>query len=669
MYIHDLNQRDNLQNVLNCLSMIMPTLNLSVTGKVELLKSCGAEKTLALKVGAPVILIRNLQAGMFNGSRGIVHSLEPNKAPIVNINGRLIVAEKCRFEVYDPKSKSVLASRTQYPFKLAYGLTVHRAQGQTVDKLEIDCYSFFAPGQMGVAVGRAVRISGLRIINYNSAAAHLKHPQVVYDFYQSPSAAALDDLSCCRNIRQPDAVQRPGIDSDQNDRSSDRLSDQPPTYRFPSLPDKTNLTSPYRIQDFIQSHNTSTFVPENISNSFLDHLQTHSDFLYSNLKPMMQKRKKSKDDIAIIYTDVNDFLTSSDHQLACMRLSESPKPQKLSTKLFLWLLDSELKKAAELIVSKDESKLKEVQSEATSPSQLSSAASSKIRHLAGACLHKIISRMRSIVSHNLGKSSVRSRTQRDWGFKLHRLLKGLRVSEETVLKSTTIPESMYEIEFRQGPSRGLMHVSDDVYLFFCHLHIFLQQFLSAKAFHVFDNRIHLICRQKLLKNEDLKQKWTSLFAQPSSTGDDNDDEDDTFNGMTDELYGMVTEHYLRISIAESLHMFKTQIPKTKKQALRSKVTALGERDCKKKKKVISEGEEGEEEESKDGGYCCPVCNLVCLDSPVSVGDNSICCDACNKWFHFKCVKLHGSENFLKRSVSTWKCPKCKNRKDRGKKLK
>lgn len=58
-----------------------------------------------------MILIRNLQIGMFNGARGHVLALEPNNPPIINFNGRFIVFEKCRFEIYDPKSKSVLAVR------------------------------------------------------------------------------------------------------------------------------------------------------------------------------------------------------------------------------------------------------------------------------------------------------------------------------------------------------------------------------------------------------------------------------------------------------------------------------------------------------------------------------------------------------------------------------
>ena len=59
-----------------------------------------------------------------------------------------------RFEEYDPSTKKVLARRVQYPLKLAFALTVHRAQGQEFTRVEIDYYSFFAPRQMGMAAGR-----------------------------------------------------------------------------------------------------------------------------------------------------------------------------------------------------------------------------------------------------------------------------------------------------------------------------------------------------------------------------------------------------------------------------------------------------------------------------------------------------------------------------------
>ena len=54
----------------------------------------------------------------------------------------------------------------------------------------------------------------------------------------------------------------------------------------------------------------------------------------------------------------------------------------------------------------------------------------------------------------------------------------------------------------------------------------------------------------------------NLFAD----SEDNND-DDIFNSMVVELYELMAEHYLRISIIDGLHSFKTAIPRKKKQAL------------------------------------------------------------------------------------------------------
>jgi ATP-dependent exoDNAse (exonuclease V) alpha subunit len=40
-----------------------------------------------LKEGCPVILIRNISEGLFNGARGIVHSLKKDSLPVISING------------------------------------------------------------------------------------------------------------------------------------------------------------------------------------------------------------------------------------------------------------------------------------------------------------------------------------------------------------------------------------------------------------------------------------------------------------------------------------------------------------------------------------------------------------------------------------------------------
>jgi hypothetical protein len=73
--------------------------------------------------------------------------------------------ERCLFEMYDPTSEKILASRQQFPLRLAYAMTVHQAQGQSIQYLDVDCYSFFAPGQMGVVSGRATCTNARNLSN------------------------------------------------------------------------------------------------------------------------------------------------------------------------------------------------------------------------------------------------------------------------------------------------------------------------------------------------------------------------------------------------------------------------------------------------------------------------------------------------------------------------
>ena len=58
----------------------------------------------------------------------------------------------------------MIACRVQYSLKLAFALTVHRAKGKEFARVEIDCYYFYASGQVSMAVGRVLKASGLKKI-------------------------------------------------------------------------------------------------------------------------------------------------------------------------------------------------------------------------------------------------------------------------------------------------------------------------------------------------------------------------------------------------------------------------------------------------------------------------------------------------------------------------
>ena len=129
-------------------------------------KNCPAQDDLELCTGAQVMLIKNidLSAGLANGSRGIVTGFtsEPEMPIVRFLNGeeRMICSETWELEENGIK---VLQAR-QLPLRVAYALSIHKAQGSSLDYAEIDLSSVFEYGQAYVALSRVKSLVGLSII-------------------------------------------------------------------------------------------------------------------------------------------------------------------------------------------------------------------------------------------------------------------------------------------------------------------------------------------------------------------------------------------------------------------------------------------------------------------------------------------------------------------------
>jgi ATP-dependent DNA helicase PIF1 len=127
--------------------------------------SCAARKRLTLKVGAQVMLLRNLsvEEGLCNGSRGVVTRFtKVSRQPEVRFaNGltRVIQPETWRLTV----GKHELASRTQLPLTLGWAISVHKSQGMTLDRACVDLRDVFEFGQAYVALSRVKTLQGLHI--------------------------------------------------------------------------------------------------------------------------------------------------------------------------------------------------------------------------------------------------------------------------------------------------------------------------------------------------------------------------------------------------------------------------------------------------------------------------------------------------------------------------
>ncbi|XP_053389252.1 uncharacterized protein LOC128552247 [Mercenaria mercenaria] len=168
------------------------------TGENRYLDRLTCQKVLWLKIGMPVILIRNLTDNLYNGLRGIVHDIDKD-GPSVTFPTGTIRIQKVTFDVFSPSVNANIASRIQYPLKPAFGITIHKAQGMTLERVNVDCQQIFKPGQLGVALSRARSCEGIRVINYDPKYC-IRQPQIISDFISEDTVPVNEDVSCCKGL-------------------------------------------------------------------------------------------------------------------------------------------------------------------------------------------------------------------------------------------------------------------------------------------------------------------------------------------------------------------------------------------------------------------------------------------------------------------------------------
>jgi hypothetical protein len=103
-------------------------------------------------VGAQVLCTRNFpELGLANGSRGVITAMDHHGVSFKKVSGHVV-----RVGLFEVPFDSKLNAVSYLPIKLAWAITIHSAQGMTIDALEVDLGSdIFAFGQVNYGVPRA----------------------------------------------------------------------------------------------------------------------------------------------------------------------------------------------------------------------------------------------------------------------------------------------------------------------------------------------------------------------------------------------------------------------------------------------------------------------------------------------------------------------------------
>jgi ATP-dependent exoDNAse (exonuclease V) alpha subunit len=132
----------------------------------------GLERTIKVKNGCKIMyLVNSKDNPLRNGTLGIFvshNNCHYIKVGNVDYNLEPVTITKKKY-VYDANEDELvlkeIGSIKQYPFKLAYALSIHKAQGLTFDQVTVDLRRpCFQDGQLYVALSRVKTPEGLGLI-------------------------------------------------------------------------------------------------------------------------------------------------------------------------------------------------------------------------------------------------------------------------------------------------------------------------------------------------------------------------------------------------------------------------------------------------------------------------------------------------------------------------
>lgn len=133
---------------------------------------------LNFKVGAKVMFCRNdgAEGRYVNGTMGIIQFLGEDYITVKTEHGVIVDVRRAEWKKYEYVYVTSLheegkldlketGSYVQFPLKLAYAITIHKSQGQTMDDVCIDLGDgAFATGQTYVALSRVKTMGGLHLV-------------------------------------------------------------------------------------------------------------------------------------------------------------------------------------------------------------------------------------------------------------------------------------------------------------------------------------------------------------------------------------------------------------------------------------------------------------------------------------------------------------------------
>ncbi|XP_070209716.1 uncharacterized protein [Littorina saxatilis] len=476
----------------------------------------------------PVMLIRNISDQLVNGSLGHVVDLHHDKV-VVHFEKTNMTVELSRiaFSVHDPRQKKDIAVRHQFQVVPSFALTIHKAQGLTLERVEIDCEEVFQPGQIGVALGRARSIEGLRVVNFDTRKV-LPQPSTVHDYYKVGSAEVNENLTCCRHKRfqttyAEDTANEPreedvpleGMDQEPLDDDPDVDLDCTPLEFKAVLVDLTNKQVTPQQKSVSQAAKQLLMTPVLVD----EFLRKVYGFMLRKILALSSAEKVDSRLITIFYSECHAFLSSRQYFVLCRFLFGC---EAAVTDANFLVAHALVVKVRQLVVHQ-EARRRQPNVPGTAEKSnirlqpdLSDAPDcrAKVRHVAGYCIAKLRERKRKALMNNIFKKGEAAEQALCDADNALDLLGQASLTESEASALTSDSDSLSETARKQNVRQSLTHVTDTVYVFFECLVLTILSLQTEDNLHDHGKLLYHFVVDKVIDDVHL---WTHIFSAPPSS--------------------------------------------------------------------------------------------------------------------------------------------------------
>lgn len=536
-------------------------------GNSKYLNKILAPNYLHLKVSCPVILLVNIGGKLVNGLQGIVRALNDDSVtvffPQVNESHNI---QRRKFTKYDMKSKLIVAEREQFPLVLGYGLTIHKAQGMTLEHVVVHCKGIFQPGQLSVAIGRAVSSNGLSLLDYKKGLCLLPK-SVISKFYKEESCAFLDDFSCCKNFEHVSS------EIDDNIVHSDSDSDFDLNELEFIEGNLINVSEDVDLPDFVDFKRLKML---NYKSEPVTDLQIKVNNICENcdhqkLKQFCGSQINRINDLMADVTpekkttpkEWTSLLSANHKYIISENYHNEIKKLFLTTVLsqeYLQFCSNIVMELLKLCTHNVSQNITFPQPDHSQTYTLSDSGKAKIRYVAGMCVAKQSHHHSTIIFSNLNNPDKTV-------YKHVQISKSkLSLLQKLVADKDVDPDdkTLQEIERKQNVRKALTYVTEQCFQFFLLLNTKIGDLLKTQTFKETKKEVFEYAYSCLENDEDLQM----IFAE--MVRDDHPD-------IVHSLYGELLHKYLLVCHKQFLKDTKDRLNVMKKKAHREEIKKKAEK--------------------------------------------------------------------------------------------